>query len=453
VNTTAMISNSQGVTDLTPRANEDAPVKTDSSAPVRLGWWITVLGLGSFMLWAFLAPLDQGVPMAGTVTVTGNKKAVQHQTGGTISKILVKEGDIVKAGQPLVEMDGTQSRSNAETTRIQYFTARSAEARLIAERDGLSSITFPPETLGPNIDPRVAGTVDIQRQLFNARMSSLRSELSAIDENIAGLGAQNAGLESSRSGKEIQLKLLKEQVTGMRNLSKDGYAPRNRLLELERNLAQLESAVLEDTGNLTRGQRQISELKLRRLQRQQDFQKEVRTQLADVQKETEALRSRLEGLDHDVKNNLVRSPVDGAVADVAVFTEGGVVGPGFRMMDIVPLDEPFIVEGQIPIHLVDSVLPGLPVDLIFSAFNQNTTPHVPATVTQVSPDRLVDEATHMPYYRMRAEITPEGRKMMSTLNVRAGMPVELFVKTGERSLINYLMKPLRDHMKSSLTEE
>lgn len=314
-----MMPTSEGVTDLTPRSSEDNPVKTDATGPVRLGWQIVVLGLGSFLLWAFLAPLDQGVPMTGSVTVTGNKKAVQHQTGGTILKILVKEGDTVKAGQPLVEMDGTQSRSNAETTRIQYFTARSTEARLIAERDGLSSITFPPETLGADADPRVAGTIDIQRQLFNARTNSLRSELSAIDENMAGLQAQNSGLESSRSGKELQLKLLKEQVGGMRNLAKDGYAPRNRLLELERSLAQLEAAILEDTGNLTRGQRQISELKLRRLQRQQDFQKEVRTQLADVQKETEALRSRLEGLDHDVTNNLVRAPVDGAVADVAVF--------------------------------------------------------------------------------------------------------------------------------------
>ncbi|MEX1166255.1 MAG: HlyD family type I secretion periplasmic adaptor subunit [Hydrogenophaga sp.] len=448
-----MMTNLQGVTDVASRSEDDNPVKTDAGAPVRVGWWILILGLGTFLFWGFLAPLDQGVPMTGTVTVAGNKKAVQHQTGGTIQKILVKEGDAVKSGQPLVEMDGTQSRSNAETTRIQYFTARSAEARLIAERDSLKTIAFPPETLGANVDARIAGTIDIQRQLFSARLGAQRSELAAIDENVAGLLAQNAGLDASRTGKQLQLTLLKEQVAGMRNLAKDGYAPRNRLLELERTLAQLEAAVLEDTGNLTRGQRQISELKLRRLQRQQDFQKEVRSQLADVQKETEALRSRLEGLDHDVNNNLVRAPVDGVVADMAVHTDGGVVGPGFRMMDIVPLDEPLIVEGQIPIHLVDSVHPDLPVDLIFSAFNQNTTPRIPAKVTQVSPDRLIDEATGMPYFRMRAEITPEGQKQMATLSVRAGMPVELFVRTGERSLMNYLMRPLSDHLKSSMSEE
>ena len=443
----------QGATHIAPPFNDTSQVKTDFASPVRLGWWILSIGMGMFLFWGFVAPLDQGVPMSGLVTVAGNKKAVQHLSGGTIQKILVKEGDWVKAGQPLVEIDGTQSRSNAETTRIQYFTARSTEARLIAERDGLNDIRFPSDALDAQSDPRIANATDIQRQLFNARRGALRSELATIDESMSGLQAQNAGLASARDGKERQLILLREQVSSMRNLARDGYAPRNRLLELERNLAQLEAAVLEDTGNLSRGQSQISELRLRRAQRQQDFQKDVRAQLADVQNETEALRSRLEGLDHEVSNNLVRAPVDGMVADVAVFTEGGVVGPGFRMMDIVPLDEPLIVEGQIPIHLVDSVSPGLPVDLIFSAFNRNTTPRIPATVTQVSPDRLVDEASKMPYYRMRAEITPEGRREMAELNVRAGMPVELFVKTGERSLMNYLMRPLRDHIKSSMSEE
>ena len=436
-----------------PREAGPTAVKTDAFALIRLGWLTVLLGLGGFLLWGFLAPLDQGVPMTGKVTVTGNKKAVQHQTGGTIRKILVNEGDLVKAGQPLVEMDGTTNRSNAETTRIQYFTARSTEARLIAERDGLDRIAFPPETLAADADPRIAATIDIQRQLFIARRGAQRSELSAIDENLAGLQAQNAGITSSREGKQRQLALLAEQVKGMRNLAKDGYAPRNRLLELERTLAQIEAAVLEDASNLTRGQRQISELKLRRLQRQQDFQTEVRQQLAEVQKETEALHSRLEGLDHEVTNAFVRAPAHGMVADVAVFTDGGVVPPGFRMMDIVPLNEPFSVEGQIPVHLVDSVHPDLPVELIFSAFNRNTTPRIPAVVTQVSPDRLVDEVTHMPYYRMRADITPEGRKEMAQLNVRAGMPVDLFVKTGERSLMNYLLRPLSDHFKSSLSEE
>jgi membrane fusion protein, protease secretion system len=428
-------------------------LKTDARSHARLGWWIVLAGFGGFLLWASLAPLDQGVPMGGTVTVAGNKKAVQHLSGGTVEAILVKEGDTVKAGQTLVRMNRVQAHANAEVTRVQLFATRCTEARLQAERDSLPAIVFPPDVLAARSDPRVAEAMAVQEQLWSARQSALRSELAAIDENMAGLQAFNAGLEQSREGKQQQMRLLKEQVDSMRELARDGFVPRNRLLDMERALSQIVVAVADDTGSLGRNQRQIGELKLRRLQRQQDYQKEVRTLLADTQKEAGALKSRLEALDYELANALVKSPVDGVVADVNVFTEGGVVAPGLRMMDILPSGERLIVEGQIPVHLIDSVRADLPVELIFSAFNHNTTPRVPAVVTQVSPDRLMDEKTGVPYYRLRAEVTPAGQLMLSNLQVRAGMPVELFVKTGERTLANYLLRPLRDNIKMSLTEE
>lgn len=441
------------VTEITPKSETESPVKTDARSHARLGWWIVVLGLGSFLLWAFFAPLDKGVPMTGTITVAGNKKTVQHLTGGTVEAILVKDGDIVKAGQTLVRMNSVQAHANAEVTRIQYYSARITEARLLAERDGRASIEFPPDILATANDPRVATTLSVQKQLFESRQGGLRSELAAIEQNIAGLAAYSAGIEESRQGKSLQLKLLKQQIDGMRSLAQDGYMPRNRLLELERNHAQIEASMAEDSGNLGRNRSQIGELRLRAALRQQDYQKEVRTQLAQVQQEADALRNRLEGLDYDVANAEVKAPVNGMVSDVNIFTEGGVVAPGFRMMDIVPLDEPLIVEGQVPVHLIDSVHPKLPVELILSAYNQHTTPRIPGVVTQVSPDRLVDEKSGLPYYRMRAEVTPEGRKEMMALQVRPGMPVELFVRTGERTLMSYLMRPLRDNFRMAMTEE
>ena len=265
--------------------------------------------------------------------------------------------------------------------------------------------------------------------------------------------AHTAGLTEARKGKQEQFRLLQAQLDGMRELAQGGFVPRNRLLELERTHVQLSSSMSEDWGNIARGLRQASELKLRRIHRQQEFQKEVRTQLADIQKEADALKSQLEGLDYELENSVVRSPVDGMVADLNIFTEGGVVAPGFRMMDVVPLSEPLIVEGQIPVHLIDSVHIGLPVELILSAFNKNTTPRIPGAVVQVSADRLVDQKTGTPYFRMFAEVTDAGRIEINKLPVRPGMPVELFVKTGERTLANYLMRPIRDNLKMSLTEE
>jgi protease secretion system membrane fusion protein len=428
-------------------------VNTDETSHSRLGWLIVLLGVGGFMLWALFAPLDQGVPVSGNVAVATNRKAIQHQAGGTVEDILVKEGDIVKAGQPLVRMNDVQVKSNAEMTRVQYFTARAAEARLIAERDGKKSVAFPTDLENAKNDPRVANNISLQSQLFSSRQSALQSELAALDESIAGLKSQVRGVEESRDNKKMQLQFLKEQLDGMRDLAKEGYVARNRLLELERTYAQVNGAISEDIGNIGRAQRQISEISLRRIQRQQEYQREVRTQLSDVQKEAEALENRLKGQDFDLENVLVKAPVDGTVVGMNVFTRGGVVSPGFRMMDIVPSDDPLIIEGQVPVHLIDKVHAGLKVELMFSAFNQNKTPQVPGIVSQVSADRFVDERNGMPYYKMQAKVAPEGMAILKDLQVRPGMPVEVFVKTGERTMMSYLFKPIFDRAKTALTEE
>jgi protease secretion system membrane fusion protein len=440
------------VTDVIAR-EVDVPVNTDATSHSRLGWWIVVVGVLGSLLWATFAPLDQGVPVPGTVAVATNRKVVQHQTGGTVEQILVKEGDVVKAGQVLVKMNDVQAKSLAEMTRVQYFTARAVEARLIAERDGRKDIAFPPDLLSAKSDPRVSANMALQNQVLSSRQAALQSELAANEESAAGLKSQVRGLEESRDSKKQQMQFLKEQLDGMRDLAKDGYVARNRLLDLERTYAQLSGAISEDIGNIGRAQRQIAELSLRRVQRQQEYQKEVRSQLTDAQKEAEALGNRLIGLDHDLNNVLVKAPVDGIVVGVNVFTNGGVVGPGFKMMDIVPADDPLIAEGQVPVHLIDKVHPDLKVEMIFSAFNQNRTPHIPGVVTQISADRMVDEKTGVPYYHLRAKVAPEGMKMIKDLNIRPGMPVELFVKTGERTMMSYLLKPVFDRARTSLTEE
>ncbi len=428
-------------------------LNTDSSSHARLGWLIVLLGVGGFLLWAMLAPLDQGIPVSGTVTVDTNRKAIQHLTGGIVDEILVKEGDVVKEGQVLVRMVDVQTKATAEMTRIQYYTARATEARLIAERDGKKAIVFPADLEKAKSDPRVANNISLQNQLFFSRRSAIQSELSAIEENIAGLKLLATGLQESRDSKKVQLEFLKEQLEGMRDLAKDGYVARNRLLDLERTYAQVNGAISEDIGNIGRAQRQISEFTLRRFQRQQEYQKEVRTQLSDMQREAESLSNRLTSQDFDLSNVLVKAPVDGTVVGMNVFTRGGVISPGFRMMDVVPLDDALIVEGQVPVHLIDKVHRDLEVELIFSAFNQNSTPQIPGIVTQVSADRLVDERTGEPYYKMKAKVAPKGMKMLENLQVRPGMPVELFIKTGERTMMSYLFKPVMDRAKTSMTEE
>jgi len=428
-------------------------VETDDRTHTRIGWWIVLGGVGGFLLWACIAPLDQGVPIQGTVTVSTNRKAIQHLTGGTVQEILVKEGDIVKADQVLVRLIDVQTKSQADISRVQFYTARAAMARLTAERDDLKSITYPDELIAVSDDARAKEVISTQNQLFSSRQSAIKNELGSIEENIAGLKSQVKGLEESKNSKKQQSAFLKEQLEGMRGLSKEGYVPRNRLLELERTYAQINGAISEDLGNIGRTQRQISELIMRRIQRQQEYQKEVRTQLSDAQKEAESLEHRLKSQDYDLANTLVRAPVDGTVVGLTVFTKGGVVAPGAKMMDVVPSEDSLIVEGMVPVNLIDKVHPDLEVDMIFSAFNQRNTPHIPGIVTQVSADRLVDEKTGNPYYKLKAKVAPKGIKMLAQHEVRAGMPVDMVVITGERTMMNYLLKPIFDRASTALKED
>ena len=430
-------------------------VNTDARVYARLGWMIVLLGVGGFLLWALLAPLDKGVPMGGTVAKESNRQAVQHQTGGTIQQILVRDGDVVKAGQVLVRMNPIVAQSAVEMTDSQYLSARAVEARLIAERDGAKTIKFPAEMEQRRSDPRVAEMMSLQNQLLASRQGSLQNELGGVDESIAGLKVQIQGLQESREAKKEQVNILKEQLAGMRDLAKEGYVARNRLLELERTYAQLNGSISEDIGNIGRAQRQVTELTLRKAQRVQDYQKEVRTQLTDVQREAESQQARLQAQKFELANVEVKAPADGTVVNLAVFTPGGVVPAGFKMMDIVPSNDPLVVEGQLPVNLVDRVHTGLKTELIFSAFNANRTPHIEGVVEQVAADRIVDERTGAAFYKVRVKVTPKGAQMIAAhkMDIRPGMPVELFVKTGERTMMNYLLKPVLDRAGSALSEE
>ena len=430
-------------------------VNTDPRAWARLGWIIVLVGVLGFLLWAALAPLDKGVPMNGSVARESNRKAVQHLAGGTVEDILVREGDSVKAGQVLVRMNSITASAQADMTRVQYFSARAVEARLLAERDGKDAVAFPAPLEPARGDARVAQNVSLQSQLFASRRAALHSELGALDESMAGVRLQLAGTQASRDSKQQQLAILDEQLVNMRELSKDGYVPRSRLLDLERSHAQTRGALAEDIGSIGRAQRQVAELGLRRSQRLQEFQRDLRSQLSDVQKEAAALASRMKADEFTVRNVELKAPVDGVVMGLNVFTRGGVVPAGFKLMDVVPTGDALVVEGQLPVHLVDKVHPGLPVQLIFAAFNASRTPQIAGEISTVSADRLVDDKTGMPYYRVSARVTPAGLKTIAQnkMEIRPGMPVNLFVKTGERTMMSYLLKPIFDRAHTSMTEE
>lgn len=433
--------------------NVAANVNTNIAQYTRLGWLIIIVGLGGFLLWASLAPLDKGVPLTGTVAVASNKKAIQHESGGTVDAILVKEGDSVRAGDVLVRMNGVQASAEAESVYAQYIVARVTEARLTAEMNHQAGVKLPPELAAAKQDPRVIESLALQNSLSSARQAAIKSELSSVDENIAGLLSQMHGLESAVVSKNQQKASVNEQLAGMRDLAKEGYLPSNRVLEAEQNLARIDADVATDTGNIARAKRQVAELNLQKNQRNQEYQKEVRSQLSEVQKQANSLQSQLKGLDRHLDNIEIKAPVAGTVVGLSVFAKGAVVAAGFKLMDIVPNEDGLIVEGRLPVHLVDKVYAGLTVNMLFTAFNQNKTPHIPGIITNVSADRFIDERTGQSYYKVISKVAPEGVKQMSALKVRPGMPVDLFVVTGERTMLNYLFKPIFDRLNLSMSEE
>ena len=450
------MKNALTTTDATDVVVHDIPqqvLNLDSRKHARIGWLIVLLGVGGFIVWACFAPLDKGVPAQGYVSVASYRKVVQNQSGGIIDDILVKDGDVVKAGQVLIKMNDTMLKAQAEITRSQYYTDLAARDRLTAERDGKATIVFTPELEKAKSDPRVTSVFAAQNELFNSRRGAIASEMSADDENISGLREQQHGLEEARDNMKQQVVYIKEQLEGMRDLAKDGYIARNRLLDTERTFAQINGALAENVGNVGRVQRQVAEAMLRKTERLQEYQKEVRSQLSDIDRDLNALGAKLHEQDFELENVLVRAPVDGTVFGVNVFTHGAVVQAASHLMDIVPSDDPLIVEGQIPVNMIDKVHVGLKVELTFSAFNRNQTPHIEGEITQVSADRVTDEKTGASFYRFRAETTAKGKKALANLEVRPGMPVEAFIKTGERTMMSYLMKPVFDRAHNAMTEE
>ena len=430
-------------------------VNTDARRYTRMGWLIVLAGVLGFIVWASFAPLDKGSPLSGTVMKEGNRKAIQHLQGGIVQDILVHDGDHVSVGQVLVRMNPVQVKAALDITQSQYISARSMEARLQAELQGKSSVAVPDSLRAQAGDPQVIEAMTLQNQLIAARRLAMQSDLGALDESVAGLQSQIDGVRESRESKKLQLGMLKEQLDSMEDLVRDGLIARNRYLDLKRNYEQMLGAIAEDTGTLGRAQRQINETRMRKAQRQGDYQKEVRTMLVDARKDAETLESRRESQQFDVGSVELKAPVAGVVVGSNVFTRGGVVGAGAKLMEIVPDDDALVVEGQLAVNLIDRIHVGLPVELNLSAFNSNRTPHIPGTVITVAADRTVDERTGAPYYKVRVRVTPEGARLIAAkkLDVVPGMPVDMFVKTGERTMMSYLLKPVFDRVKSSMTEE
>ncbi|MEO0318825.1 MAG: hypothetical protein RL404_2502, partial [Pseudomonadota bacterium] len=266
---------------------------TDTRPTIRLGLFTLVFGFGGFLLWSALAPLDEGVPAAATVTIDTKRKAIQHLAGGLVRRVAVREGQHVKAGQLLVELDEGTTRANFESTRQNYMSLRASESRLLAEIENKPVISFHPDLMAAAGDPLVSQHIATQTRLFDSRHAALQSELAAIDESIAAQESTLAGIALQLESRKVQLQKLAEQLKSMSELSADGYVPRNQVLQLEQSQAELKAVLADLAASKGRTERAIGELKQRKMQRVMEASRESAAQLAEVRREVQADREKL----------------------------------------------------------------------------------------------------------------------------------------------------------------
>ena len=292
--------------------------------------------------------MDSGVPVQGTIVVDTKRKAIQNEKGGTITKILVHEGQVVRAGDLLLVLDSATMQADYESARQRYLGMQAMEDRLVAERQGKSSITYSQKILAEAQDPTVGQHIVAQNHLMESGRRALKSELSAIQESLLGQEEANKGYVMQLESRRNQVNFITQELMGLRELEKDGYAPRNKLLEMERQGAELAAGISELEANLARGKRAVAELKFRKTQKEEEFKRDLDSQLAEVRREVSADAEHVKSTRDNLTRTEIRAPVPGAVVGFVNQTVGGVIIPGTRIMDIIPTDESLMLEAHVP---------------------------------------------------------------------------------------------------------
>ena len=368
--------------------------------------------------------------------------------------------------QVLATLDDTQARAQLEVLRGQLFIRIAQEARLAAQRDRLRAVHYPPELLAHHDDTRVQDAIRLQNQTFQVRQAAYDGETAVYRQQIQRLRAKVEGLQAQRRSKDRLVDSYRGAVTDFRSLLKEGYTEKQKVEELDRALAQSEGQLGELVSEMAASELQVAETELKILQLEKDLQREVAKELSEVQAESFQLREKVQVLESTVNRTVIKAPVAGMVLGLAVHTIGAVIQPGGRLLDIVPQDQKLIIEAQVSPIDIDRVKIGQLAEVRFSSFNTRDVPRIMGTLISLSADRMVADSGNSKqvsdfsggsaaYYLVRVAVSPEGLTALSTANLELvpGMPAEVLITTGERTLVQYLAKPLTDSFKRSFIED
>ena len=417
------------------------------------GFAVIAMFFGAFAGWSMFADLDSAVVAKGTIVVDSHRKTLQHLEGGILRTLYVREGDVVKAGQLLAELDSTQATATLGQATSQHFAVKARIARLRAERKGDRIIAFSEDMTARWQDKVVAEAMAAQQQMLAARWRAHDGAIAILNKRIAQLGneigAEKALLESAVA----QGRFTKTELKNVRRLYKKGYERLPRVLELQRSLADLTGRANNARSNIARLDHAIGSAKLEIGALSDARQAEIARELQEALPLDANLTDRTRAA-QDVKDrNVITAPQDGTVVGLKVFTIGGVVGPGQALMDIVPSNDSLLVEAKVKPADIDSVRKGPAARVRLTAYKTSNVSSIKGQVVHVSADQLIDPRTGEPYFASRIKVDAEELAALDGVKLQPGMPAEVMIVTGERRAIDYFMAPLSDRMRRAFREQ
>jgi HlyD family secretion protein len=408
--------------------------------------------LAILVAWAGMTGISGAVVASGSVAVAGKPKAVQHLDGGIVRDIRVADGDLVQAGDLLMQLDDTLLRANLEIYRNRLAEAVARRDRLVAERNGLPEPVF--QTDHPLLwghDPTAIH--DGERAVFAARAEIQAGRVAQLQERVRQFRNQIEGVAALVAAKRDQIGFIETELARMRSLQERQLVREAQVLTLEGTRADLLGQVAEHVSETARIENSIRDAELEMLQTARTFKEQAVTELRDVATQIEELTQQIVTTEKQLQRVDITAPVAGFVHEMQIVTIGGVVAPGALIAQIIPTGEGQTFEFRVPPQSVDQVHAGQPVRLVFSAFNQRTTPELHGQVVSVSPTTVVDEATGMAFFRVHADVTPDELARLGDLVLVPGMPVEGFIGTQERSVASYLLRPFTEQLQRAFRED
>ena len=417
-------------------------VPTGLGGSIIAGLALLLLLGGGVGYWASSAPLASAVLAQGFVTVDGHRKAVQHADGGVVKRLLAKDGDAVKAGQPLIELDETRPLAAFKILRANFDALKATEARLKAEQNGADKIKFPEQLTERSSEDEIDELLSSQKNLFEARHISLTGEREILIQRIAQLDEEIVGLKAQRDAKGKQLRFIEDELTGLRSLFSKGHASRPRILALEREAAKIGGERGEIVAQIARAKKSGGETKLQILQLQNKFRENVVAELRDVQTRLTDTGERLAAAKTALDRIVIRAPVAGTIVGMTVHNQDAFISQGQTIAEIVPEEDPLMIEAKIRPVDIDSLIIGQKAEVRILAFKQRTTKPFEGTFAFVSADKLIDQNSGEPYFRALIKVNKPDLEQNDKSRLLPGMPAEVIIKTGTRTALDYIIDPV-----------